>query len=365
MTSINPPSKGIKCKLCGKAASFGMPDGNREFCSSHKRPGNIYLKHNRGESEISASALLHVPKGLDYSHPEERERSSIHVENVDNRQMCHVSGCLKAPSYGISSSIGPIPAVSCSTHRRPGEVYLKDIRSTSNRTILNKADSHLPRGLVHVPNTASESDRIKHHDENTEGELNKILCHHMGCTKAASYNFEDCEQPLYCFTHKSPTMRIVHQLHQAPGMGKKKIIPLHNDDHKSSEPHHDQDPNALLIPRDTAISVNVNECIKFIKLSHSNREDPTFAVKYLANIVEHFDDNKFRTIKMSNPKFMNKVWLNPGLRGLFQSIGFREYNRGVLELISNSKETQEAITFSLKELCDQSKMSTPDILTLR
>eukprot|EP00611_Tribonema_gayanum_P013347 TRINITY_DN2421_c0_g1_i3.p1 TRINITY_DN2421_c0_g1~~TRINITY_DN2421_c0_g1_i3.p1 ORF type:complete len:229 (-),score=73.73 TRINITY_DN2421_c0_g1_i3:686-1372(-) len=204
-----------------------------------------------------------------------------------------------------------------------------------------------------------------------------------GCTRAASYNFTECDTPRFCFAHKSPSMRIVHSLHVAPGMGAKigEKPAAGAGAHKPGSPGgtggnaQDSATHAApapaspkpgeevgqggtgatasappLLDRSVAVSPNVTEGLRCVALSHANNEDPTTAVKYLLNIAKHPQEGKYRLLKKQNSRFMNEVWLNPGIRGMFQAIGFREYDRGLVELAAVSDATLCALLQLLQEL---------------
>ncbi|CAM9324874.1 unnamed protein product, partial [Discosporangium mesarthrocarpum] len=167
---------------CSKAASFGFPGGERQFCSSHKTSGMEYLKHSGGDAEEALSkALDHVPRGLDHrpslvsdrqSHTHRGAREHIGEQSHPH---CQEEGCTRAPSYAWSNETH---AIFCSQHKRPSMVYLRhaeEYHDPHHHGTSAGAPGHIPRGLEYIPSVAMESDRIVHSDH--------PHCHHPTCTK--------------------------------------------------------------------------------------------------------------------------------------------------------------------------------------
>lgn len=48
------------------------------------------------------------------------------------------------------------------------------------------------------------------------------------------------------------------------------------------------------------VEADLGEARRCVALARQNLEDPTFGMKYLANIVKNPDEVKYRTLKLSN-----------------------------------------------------------------
>jgi hypothetical protein len=105
-------------------------------------------------------------------------------------------------SYGLPDESGHGTPIWCSSHRRPGCLYLKPSAATCTAPSAACATDHIPKGLVHVPNTSVDEANVVHRGGHPH-------CKAQGCTKNPSYGFSGCE-PEFCFTHKTPTMVNLH-----------------------------------------------------------------------------------------------------------------------------------------------------------
>jgi PUB domain/EsV-1-7 cysteine-rich motif len=214
-----------------------------------------------------------------------------------NKPRCQTAGCSRAPSYGFST-LGAAhgQAVLCSAHKKAGMTYIKNPQSISAEA------KHVPTGLIHVPLTSPE--KVVHKE--TADDASKHRCHATNCTKSASYAFPGDAEGKFCFSHKSPSMVLVHgssatgggtaaaQHHAAAAEHKAEAVPVDVTAERSDD------------------SLVVAEARRAIAQAARNEEAPIIGFKYLFNILQHPEEAKYRAIRKQNSSFMNEVWLNPG-----------------------------------------------------
>ncbi|CAM9721749.1 unnamed protein product [Ectocarpus sp. 12 AP-2014] len=99
-----------------------------------------------------------------------------------------------------------------------------------------------------------------------------------------------------------------------------------------------------------AVEADLAEVQRCVALSRRQGEDSTVGVKYLRNVLNHPDDIKYRTLKISNKKFYTEVWLNSGMRGLFLALGFRKRSGGIVGLDPLAPNTLDCVAVALQGL---------------
>lgn len=286
----------------------------------------MYIRPSASELRTQAA---YVPSGLNYT-PAGRDEETHHHD--DGKPHCKFAGCTKGPSYGYEQPGGGGTGMYCATHKRPGMTFIRhaanEPAAAKNPTVLE----HVPRGMIHVPNTSQEN--IVHHEHVDD---TKEHCKHPGCTKAPSYAFPGKSEGEYCYSHKSQSMTQCKKVNRTVTHGHIKGMETHpnlgNDEKKhetkppSTESTQQQEPVATPTSEDSlriSHEPDLAEGLRCIAIVKANGEDPITGFKYLINIAAHAEDAKYRTIKRHNAKFNSEVWLNPGMRGLFKAIGWHE-----------------------------------------
>lgn len=399
--AVGAKKKQCRHAECTKAPSFGFPNEERLFCSAHKRPGMEYLAgagehHRGGAGDALTQAMDHVPKGLNYHHSSDRRSAPSHASAagtaVAGGVHCQEGECTKAPSYGWPGVPGGKPdiPVMCAMHKRPAMVYLRQSADSGAGAFSGKpapSKDHVPRGLEYIPSVTMENDRVVHSDH--------PHCVHKGCTKAPSYGL-DGHKGTHCFSHKRAGMAFLKR-------GAKPTIPTEAKRHASSpskapspsnqapsssspsnasaeKPHAEEETSQqqqqqaeAAVTAVTAddrpdgqpaespatsqpdlqgevVEADLGEARRCVALARQNLEDPTFGMKYLANIVKNPDEVKYRTLKLSNRKFYSEVWLNSGMRGVFLGLGFRQRGRDAVVLDPLSPNALQCMATVLQEL---------------
>eukprot|EP00953_Heterococcus_sp_UTEX-ZZ885_P029054 15461-Heterococcus_DN1.PRE.3 len=213
---------------------------------------------------------------------------------------CQSAGCTRAPSYGFSA-LGAAhgQAVLCSAHKKAGMTYIKNPQSITAEA------QHVPTGLVHVPLTSPE--KLVHKE--TADDASKHRCHAANCTKSASYAFPGDFEGKFCYSHKSPSMVLVHS--SSATIGGATAVQQHTAAAAAVEHKAEAVPVDVTAQR-SGDSLDVVEARCAIALAARNEEAPIIGFKYLYNILQHPEEAKYRAIRKQNSSFMNEVWLNPG-----------------------------------------------------
>jgi PUB domain len=161
---------------------------------------------------------------------------------------------------------------------------------------------HVPTGLIHVPLTFPE--KLVHKE--SAYDASKHRCHAANCTKSASYAFPGDAEGKFCFSHKSPSMVLVHGSSSTTGGG------AASQHHAAAAEHKVESVAVDVAAQRSDDSLDVVEARRAVALAAHNEEAPLIGFKYLFNILQHPDEAKYRAIRKQNSSFMNEVWLNPG-----------------------------------------------------
>ncbi|CAM9449087.1 unnamed protein product [Chrysoparadoxa australica] len=265
---------------------------------------------------------------------------------------CQSQGCHKAPCYGFVDMLGFGEPVSCSQHKTNAMSYIKHQKGSkagansrgSIAAAANAADAkhatEVPKGLVHVPNTSADRERVHH----IEDDPDHPLCRSEGCTKAPSYGYlepgHSTGLAMYCSGHHKTGMQFLKHpvfIHHSPSPPKTISKEMTRPAEKSCIPSPQADLSAVMV------------AIQVVRNSH---EPPGIGIKYLRKIIQQPDDPRYRTLKLSNHNFSSEVWLNPGMRTVFKSLGFVQQYGGLVTLEPLHPATLEAINTTVKKLSE-------------
>lgn len=191
-----------ECKNCKKRATHNYKNENeRLYCSSHKEPNMIDIDHKNMYCidekciKLANYNFETIKKGI-YCNSHKKE-NMINVQS----QKCQEPKCGKAASCNFPDESRRIY---CVPHAKDGMISLTGttcIGKTNNVKCTKKAYYNLPDEKVRLYCR-------EHCDINTmiDHSHKKTVCIEPNCTKQASFNFEGCDKPKYCFSHAQDEM---------------------------------------------------------------------------------------------------------------------------------------------------------------
>lgn len=222
--------RGKKCLNCEKRPSFGLPGEIPIYCSAHKTPEMIDVKHkscayegcnkepyfNSPEESKGLYCIKHkFPGMIDVKHkkciyegckkqpyynfPDEKrglycnQHKKTDMVDIKNKK-CAYEGCKTLPRFNI---LGETKPIYCGKHKKPDMINVRDKKCAHNGC--DKMPSfNLPR--------ENKPLYCKDHKTSEMIDVKNKKCVFEGCDKIPIYNLPDETKGLYCREHKTSEM---------------------------------------------------------------------------------------------------------------------------------------------------------------